>query len=259
MHQRTRTFSVMLAFLWLAIGCGGGKKEATAEPPAPAATPAAAPSGATENTAITGSVVFEGTVPTGSKVAMDADPVCQMQRGQPGQMTEDVAVKDGKLKNVFVYVTAGLSGSYPAPTTPATLNQQGCWYLPHVIGLQVNQPLEIVNSDGTLHNVNAKPTINQPFNVAQPMQGMKTTKKFAKAEIGIKVKCNVHPWMHAYIHVVDHPFFSVSDDAGAFRLQGLPAGTYTLEAWHEKLGAAAQTVTVAAGETKSVTFTFKAP
>ena len=255
MTTQRRIRYAMMFLLLLAIGCG--KKEATAETPAPAAAPAA-PSGATGNATVTGTVTLDGAAPAAAKVAMDADPVCQMQHGGKGQMTEDVAVTDGKLQNVFVYVKSGLSGTFPAPTTPAKLDQHGCWYQPHVIGLQVNQPLEIVNSDGTLHNINAKPVINQPFNVAQPVQGMKTTKKFAKPEIGITVKCNVHPWMHAYIHVVDHPFFSVTDASGAFSLQGLPAGTYTLEAWHEKLGTATQTVAIGAGETKNVQFSFKA-
>lgn len=258
MPQHARTFPVMLAFLLLAIGCGGGKQEATAEAPAAAAPAANAPAGAAGSATITGTVLFEGAPPAPAKVAMDADPVCQMQHSGKGQMTEDVVATDGKLQHVFVYVKSGLHGAFPSPATPAKLDQQGCWYAPRVVGVQTNQPLEIVNSDGTLHNVNAKPTINQPFNVAQPVQGMKTTKKFAKPEIGITVKCNVHPWMKAYIHVVDHPFFSVTDASGAFSLKGLPAGTYTLEAWQEKLGTATQEVTVGAGETKSVQFTFKA-
>ena len=257
MTTQRRIRYAMMFLLLLAIGGGGGKKEATAEPQAPAAAPAA-PSSAMGDATVTGTVTLDGAAPAAARVAMDADPICQMQHGGKGQMTEDVAVTDGKLQNVFVYVKSGLSGTFPAPTTPAKLDQHGCWYQPHVIGLQVNQPLEIVNSDGTLHNINAKPVINQPFNVAQPVQGMKTTKKFAKPEIGIAIKCNVHPWMHAYINVVDHPFFSVTDASGAFSLQGLPAGTYTLEAWHEKLGTATQEVTVGAGETKSISFSFKA-
>ena len=260
--RTSRTSWTLIAFLLLAIGCGGGKKEATAETPAAPAATSAAPSSPwpwSDGATIKGTILFEGAAPAPAKVAMDADPVCQMQHGGKGQMTEDVAVADGKLKNVFVYVKDGLSGTFPSPTTPAKLDQHGCWYEPHVIGLQVNQPLEIVNSDGTLHNVNAKPTLNQPFNVAQPVQGMKTTKKFAKPELAIKVKCNVHPWMHAYIHVLEHPFFGVSDGAGAFSIANLPAGTYTIEAWHEKLGTQTQSVTVAAGETKDVTFTFKSP
>jgi len=189
---------------------------------------------------------------------MDADPVCQQQHATAVR-SEDVVVNgNGTLKNVFVYVKEGVHGAYSAPTTPVTLEQVGCWYRPHIFGLQVNQPLEIVNSDATLHNVNAKPMINVPFNLAQPVQGMKSLKKFTKPEIMVKFKCNVHPWMNAYGGVLDHPFFGVSDDQGAVTIVGLPAGTYTLEAWHEVYGTQTQTVTVGDGEKKTVAFSFTA-
>ena len=257
MTQRTRAFYAMMALLLFAIGCGNAKKEATAAAPDAPVAAAAAPAGATGSATVNGTVSFEGAPPPAAKIAMDADPVCQMQHGAHAQ-AEDISVANGLLKNVLVYVKDGLgNATFSSPTTPARLNQAGCWYEPHVLALQAGQPLEIVNSDGTLHNVNAKPLQNQPFNVAQPVQGMKTTKKFDKPELGIKVKCNVHPWMHAYIHVLAHPFFSVTGDNGAFALSGLPAGMYTVEAWHEQLGTATQTVTVAAGETKALTFTFK--
>ncbi|MBI4355618.1 MAG: carboxypeptidase regulatory-like domain-containing protein [Candidatus Omnitrophica bacterium] len=258
---------VLTAMVLLALGCGGAKSATatSSESPsearlqlaeAPAGTaPAAAPGTAT----VTGYVGLQGTAPTGTKVKMEADPVCQQQHAG-GLVDEAVLVRNGKLANVFVYVKEGLGGkSFPAPTTPATLDQRGCWYTPHVIGVQAGQPLELVNSDATLHNVNAKPTVNQPFNVAQPKQGMKTTKSFAKPEVMVKVKCNVHPWMHAYVGVVNHPFYAVTGEEGTFTLAGLPAGTYTIEAWHETLGTQTQSVTVGDGETKTVSFTFQSP
>ena len=188
---------------------------------------------------------------------MDADPVCQQQHTSP-MYSEEVVVNDNKtLKNVFVYVKEGVKGPFPAPTTPATMTQMGCWYQPHVFGLQVDQPFDIVNADATLHNVNAKPTSNPPFNIAQPVKGMKSTKKFSKPEVMVTFKCNVHPWMHAFAGVLDHPFFSVTGTDGAFAISGLPAGTYTIAAWHEKYGTQTQTVTVGDGESTSVDVTFK--
>ena len=266
MTQSQRLSPAVLAVA-LALGCGGGKPQdasATTQSHAQTdrpiqlaeATPVAAPSAA-GSASIKGTVKFEGTAPTAEKVKMDADPVCQQQHTSPVYAEDVVVNSNGTLKNVLVYVKEGVKGAFPAPATPVTLNQSGCWYMPHVFGIQAGQPLEIVNSDGTLHNVNAKPTINQPFNVAQPVKGMKTTKKFDKPELPVKFKCNVHPWMNAYAGVVGHPFFSVSGADGGFAITGLPAGTYVIEAWHEKYGTQTQTVSVADGETKSVEITFK--
>ena len=267
--QRSRMMSVMFAAVAVAIGCGSGKPQdasattdTSASPKAPirlAQAPAnAQPASAGGSASITGSITFQGSAPTPEKVKMDADPVCQQQHATPVS-AEDVVVNDnGTLKNVFVYVKEGAQGPFPMPTSPVTLDQAGCWYMPHVFGIQVGQPFDIINSDGTLHNVNAKPVANQPFNIAQPVKGMKTTKKFTKPEIGITFKCNVHPWMHAFGHVLEHPFFSVSGGDGTFAITGLPAGTYVVEAWHERYGTQTQSVTVTDGESKSITFPFKA-
>ena len=264
---RARVVSSVIAGIVLAIGCGGSKPQDAGAAPQ-ATSPAQAPQSGTQTSpgsaangsaTITGAVQFEGAAPAREKIQMAADPVCQQTHATP-VFSEAVVVNDNQtLKNVFVYVKSGLTGTFSAPATPVAIDQAGCWYAPHVLGLQTNQPLEIRNSDATLHNINAKPTQNQPFNLAQPVQGMKTVKKFAKPEIMVSVKCNVHPWMNAYIGVVDHPFFAVSDGSGAFTISGLPAGTYVLEAWHEKYGAQTQNVTVADGQTQSVDFTFKAP
>ena len=215
-------------------------------------TPAAAAGGA----AISGTITLEGAAPAPEKIKMAADPVCLQQHPEP-VMTESVDAVNGKLQNVFVYVKEGLKGNYPAPQTPVVINQEGCTYHPHVFGIQTGQPLEIRNSDATLHNINAQPTVNKKFNVAQPVKGMKTTKTFDQPEIGVSFKCNVHPWMSAYANVVNNPFYAVSDSQGSFTLSNLPAGTYTLEAWQEKLGVQTQSVTVADGETKRIAFTFK--
>ncbi len=248
-----RSWSVIAVAV--AIGCGGKPTPAAAGDAAPA--PAAAPTSGGRTT-ITGKVVFQGTAPTAAKIKMDADPVCQQQHAA-AVTTREIVVANGGLQYAFVYVKDGLAGkSFPTPTTVAVFDQTGCMYEPHVLGVQAGQPVEIRNSDATLHNVNAKPTQSAPFNLAMPMKGMKVAKTFAKPEVMVPIKCNVHPWMQAYIGVVDHPFFAVSGSDGTFTIKGLPAGTYTLAAWHEKLGTQTQTVTVADGGSASATFTFQA-
>ena len=163
-------------------------------------------------------------------------------------------------RNVFVYVKDGLGNyMFDPPTTPATIDQKDCRYHPHVFGMQVGQPLEILNSDPTLHNIHAVAKNNREFNNGQPMQGMKTTHTFTAKEVMVPFKCDVHGWMNAYVGVLDHPFFAVTDASGSFNLKSLPPGTYTIEAWHEKLGTQTQTVTIGAKETKDIAFTFKAP
>ena len=267
--KRLRWISPLAVAVLIAIGCGGKPQDAgatTKTENAPAAeapmqlaeAPAgAAPASAGGSASITGTARFEGTAPQAVKVKMDADPVCAQQHTEP-VYTEDVVVNpNGTLKNVIVYVKDGLSGFYPAPTTPVVLDQRGCWYNPHTFAIQAEQPLEIVNDDPTMHNVNAKPTQSPPFNIAQPTKGMKSIKKFFKPEVGVKFKCNVHPWMNAFAVVTSHPFHGVTDAEGNFTIKGLPAGTYVVEAWHEKLGAQTQSVTVGEGESKPAEFVFK--
>jgi plastocyanin len=166
---------------------------------------------------------------------------------------------NGALQNVFIYVKDGLGNlRFPVPSTPAVLDQKGCRYVPHVLGVQVGQPVEIVNSDPTLHNVHAVPATNQEFNTGQPIQGMKHMHTFSTTEVMVPFKCDVHGWMRAYIGVLDHPFYAVTGADGSFTLKGLPPGTYTVEAWHESLGTQTQSVTIGASERKDVGFIFKA-
>ena len=138
------------------------------------------------------------------------------------------------------------------------LDQKGCHYSPHVLGIQVGQPLQVLNSDSTLHNVHALPKANSEFNAGQPIQGMKTTHTFSTKEVMIPFKCDVHGWMNAWVGVLDHPYYAVTGADGTFSLKGLPPGTYTIEAWHEKLGTQTQMVTLGAKDNKDVAFTFKA-
>jgi plastocyanin len=158
---------------------------------------------------------------------------------------------------VFVYVKDGLGNlKFPVPTTPLVLDQKGCQYRPHVFGVQAGQPIEILNSDATLHNIHAWPQANQEFNMGQALQGMKDTHTFTTQEIMVPFRCDVHRWMNSFVGVVAHPFFAVTGADGAFSLKGLPPGTYTIEAWHEKFGTKTASVTIGAKESKDVAFTF---
>ncbi len=196
-------------------------------------------------------------MPKPQPVAMAGDPVCATS-GAP-QMTEHFVVgAENGLENVIVSVKSGLGArAFPPPAAPVVLDQKGCHYAPHVVAVQIGQSLEIANSDDTLHNVHAVPTINEEFNIGQPVKGMKNTFTFKAREIAILLKCDVHGWMSAYVGVVEHPFFAVTAGGGRFTLEGLPPGTYEVEAWHEKLGTQVQTVTVGEKATKDIGFTFK--
>jgi hypothetical protein len=173
--------------------------------------------------------------------------------------SEEVLVSgDGGLRNAFVYVKAGLPDrQWPAPAEPAKLDQKGCIYNPHVLGVMVGQEIEISNSDPTNHNIHPLPKVNREWNESQAPGSDPRRKSFPREEIMMPVKCNVHPWMRTYINVVSHPFFAVSGDDGSFTIKGLPPGEYTLEAVHEKLGTQEFKVKVGAKETGKADFTFK--
>jgi plastocyanin len=195
-----------------------------------------------------------GTAPAREPIKMSSDPRC----ANPDAKTEAVMVgADGSLQNVFVYVKDGLGNlKFPVPTAPLVLDQKGCQYRPHVFGVQVGQPIEILNSDMTLHNIHAWAQTNQEFNLGQSLQGMKDTHVFTTQEVMVPFRCDVHKWMNSFVGVVAHPFFAVTGADGTFELKGLPPGTYTIEAWQEKLGTKTATVTIGAKESKDVPFTF---
>jgi plastocyanin len=206
---------------------------------------------------LTGVVKFEGTAPKPSRIDMSADPLCSKAHPTPAT-TEDIVVSDkGDLANVVVYVSDGLAGhTFQPPQQPAVFEQKGCQYKPHVLAMQANQKLDVVNSDETTHNIHPNPSNNREWNMTQP-HGVPLEQTFAREEIAIPVKCNVHPWMKGYIAVFKHPYFAVSNKSGSFDLKDLPPGTYTITAWQEKLGTLSQKITVGAGETKTLEFTFK--
>ncbi len=208
---------------------------------------------------IKGKVVFQGTPLKTRPVTMKQDKKCDaLHKGKPVVSEEFVLNKNGTLKWVLVYVKSGAKKG-AAPKNSVVLDQKGCIYRPHVFGIMVGQKLEIVNTDGFLHNIHFISKKNKEFNQAQPTKAVKITKTFNSTELppSSYFKCDVHPWMKAWVGIFDHPFFAVTGDDGTFAIKGLPPGTYEVEAWHEKLGTQSQSVTVKPGETKEITFTFK--
>ena len=210
---------------------------------------------------ITGTITYDGKVPALKPLAMDADPACAKMHSKPAPNEMLVLGNGSTMGNILVWVSKGLpSGkTWPAPKNPATLDQKGCQYIPHVQGIMVGQPYKILNSDGILHNVHALPKINKGFNQPMPGNMKETTKTFAKPEDVFQIKCDVHPWMSAFIGVFTHPFFSTTGTDGKFTIANLDPGTYEITAWHERLGMQKATVTVAANETKSQNFKFAPP
>jgi plastocyanin len=188
---------------------------------------------------------------------MSQDPLCAKLHPTPATTEEVVVGSDGGLANVVVYVSDGLSShNFQPPPQPATFEQKGCQYKPHVLALQAGQKLDVVNSDETTHNIHPTPNNNREWNMTQP-HGIPLEQSFAREEIAIPVKCNIHPWMRGYIAVFKHPYFAVTDNSGSFELKDLPPGTYTITAWQEKLGPQSQKLTVSAGESKTLDFAFK--
>jgi hypothetical protein len=180
---------------------------------------------------ITGKITLKGTPPPERVIDMSAYPQCAAMHTGPVKTTHFVVGPGGGLANVFVYIKSGLEGkSFPVPTTEPVLDQQGCEYHPYVMGVMVDQKFKILNSDDTMHNVHALPRVNAEFNFAQAVKGSVAVRSFSKPEVLIRFKCDVHPWMFAYVGVVDNPFFAVTGKDGSFTLKNLPPGKYTVAA-----------------------------
>lgn len=241
-----------LIFLLLLAGCS--KNET---PPASykAESPAAKIDPATTST-ISGVVTFEGDSPKPPPIDMSQDAACVMGKVPPN-FGEAYAVSKGRFQNVYVYIKDGL-GNYNFPTPPpATLDQRGCKYVPHVLGMMVGQTLQVLNSDPALHNIHSMAHENEGWNESQYPGGAAIEKKFAKPELMVPIQCNNHPWMKMYVNVSTHPFFAVTDADGKFSITGLPPGAYTLAALHEKMGEKTMKITVGPEESKTADFQFE--
>lgn len=258
-NGRMAAFAAVCAVFVLAFtpGCSKGTKETAEAEKQPAAGAAYQPTG--NEGSITGKIVFTGAAPKPKPISMDADAVCAAKHSGPVYPEIVVANDNGTLRNVFVYVKTGLEGkTFAVPDQPVVLDQDGCQYKPHTLGIQAGQSLKVVTSDKTTHNIHPMPAVNREWNVSQPPGADPIIKSFSRPEANIPVKCNQHPWMRANIHVTSNPFYAVSGPDGAFKIEGLPPGDYELEAMHEQYGAQTMKVTVGPKESKSVDFTYKA-
>jgi hypothetical protein len=213
-----------------------------------------------EEASLVGTIFFAGVPPKPKRIDVSSDPVCE--NVNPEAPTEDVVVTDGKLANVVVYARSGDSlstYSFEVPSTEVILEHKGCQYVPRVLGVLTQQTLRIFNSDPTSHNTHPTPKNNREWNQSQPPGAEPIEHRFPLPELFIPIRDNQHPWQRAYVGVFSHPFFSVSARGGSYKITGLPAGQYTIVAWHEKYGEQTIDVSLSSTEQKTLDFTFKAP
>jgi plastocyanin len=236
------------AVVALALGTGAARV-------ANANSSAAARAAAQNAGVVSGKIMFEGTAPKRAPLDMSADAVCAGEHSEPVLAPDGEVNSNGTLPNVFLYIE-NVPGKF-APPAPAQLDQTGCMYEPHVLGVMVGQELRIVSSDPTTHNIHFMSKANKPWNQTQQPGSPAFLHKFTSPEIMIPVHCNHHPWMSAFVGVTSNPFFAVTGENGTFTIKGLPPGEYTLHAWTAKFGAQEQKITVRAGETSEANFTFK--
>lgn len=215
--------------------------------------------GYAQSSTITGKVSFEGAAPMPKPISFGPERPCALAHPDKTPVEESLVVNSNNtVKWALVYVKDGVTGQYQSPANAVEIDQSGCIFSPHGAAAMVGQTVQFKNSDDLLHNVRTNSKVNKMFNIAQPVKGMTTSKVFDQPEIGIQLRCDVHFWMAAYFHILSHPFFAVTGDDGSFTIANLPAGTYTIEVWHEKLGTQSQTITVSDGEKKEMDFTLSA-
>jgi plastocyanin len=245
---------VLLAAVF--AGCGAGDRASSAHD---VVNPGAPRVDAARTGTLEGVARVHGALPRAPSLHMGSDPVCL--RESRGDREDDTLVVDaeGGLRNVFVYVRAGLAAyEYDRPHDPVVLEQRGCRFRPRVLGIMTGAPLELVNGDPTLHNVHAVPAVNDEFSVGQTARGTRHTRTFTEREVMVPITCDVHGWMRAYVGVLDHPFFAVTGEGGRFAIEHLPEGTYVVEAWHEVLGTQTAEVSISSDDPALTSFLFKA-
>jgi plastocyanin len=264
MRWRSVGWLLLLIAALLTAACGGAgvvvggkpeEKKAGATPPAVEFFHVDAATAGT----VTGAIAFRGAKPARLAISMEADEGCQKAHaGNPAYDEAVIVGPRGGLANAFVYIKAGLEGKKFEPNTEAAvLDQHGCLFVPRIIGLRAGQTLDLKNGDAVAHNIHPMPANNREWNQEQAPQAATVEHRFARPEIMIPVKCNIHAWMHSYIGVVDHPYFSVTNPDGSFQWKNVPPGDYTVEVWHEKLGKQEQQVHLAAAGSAAVNFTYR--
>lgn len=207
---------------------------------------------------ISGTIRFAGKRPSRKAINMSEDPACVEAHHGKASDESLVVSSNGSLANAFIYVKGGLETKrFETPSAPAVIDQNGCWFRPRVLGIQVNQLLQVSNSDPVTHNIHPMAQINREWNHSQGAGDAPLGRKFTKAEVMIRVKCNIHSWMHAYIGVVDNPYFAVSKPDGTYTIANLPPGTYTIGIWQEELGTQERQVIVAPHSNSLANFTFQ--
>lgn len=246
------------AVAFAVAGCGGNKPSETPAQPAATSAPAATVDTATAGS-VSGNVTLDGTPAKEKPINMSAEPYCAKAHSTPVTPPTVIVGTGGALADVVVFVKDDMGKyQFPTPTDKVTLDQKGCMYDPHVLALMAGQGLEVKNDDQTTHNIHPTPKDNRDWNQSQPPGASPIEQSFARPELAIPVKCNVHPWMKSYIFVFKHPYYAITGKDGKFELKNLPPGTYTVTAWQEKYGSVDQTVTIGPKESKDVKFTFKA-
>jgi plastocyanin len=207
---------------------------------------------------VTGQILYKGKRPAAKAIDMSEEPACvEAHKGKA--FDESLVVnRKGDLANAFIYIKTGLEGkTFEVPADPVTIDQKGCWFHPRVLGIQVGQVLKVINSDPVTHNIHPMAQVNREWNHSQGAEDPPLARKFLKPEIMIRVKCNIHSWMHAFIGVLDHPYFAVSNEDGTFEIRNLPPGAYTLAVWTETLGTQEQQLIVPPHGKAEANFTFK--